>query len=67
MSIAYYTVQPYPAASPKAFIVRIFKDTDDKTHCLDTRCVPVRNPHNVARSLNDARLLGDSIVKSLVL
>ena len=34
MCIVFYTVNPEPPTFPKSFIVRIFKDDDDRTQCL---------------------------------
>ncbi len=34
MCIVFYTVNPEPPTFPKSFIVRIFKDDEDRTQCL---------------------------------
>ena len=47
MCIVFYTVNPEPPTFPKSFIVRIFKDDDDRTQCLKTINFPISSPDHL--------------------
>lgn len=62
----FYTVNPVPEVQPKAFILRIFKDQNNESHCIKTVSFPVRNPSLPQKTKNEANEFGRLFVKDLM-
>ncbi|QNT59610.1 hypothetical protein [Neisseria musculi] len=66
MSLAYYTVTPEPEIFPKAYIVRVFRESNNDCVCLQTVNFPIRNPDLPNKTLSEADTFGRMTVKKLI-
>lgn len=67
MSLAYYTITPEPERFPKAYIVRVFRETkDSECTCVHTVNFPIRNPNLPNKTLSEADAFGRMTVKKLI-
>lgn len=67
MSLAYYTVTPEPRHFPKAYITRVFRETqDDDVVCVQTVNFPIRNPSLPNKTQNEAEDYGRMLVNKIM-
>ena len=66
MCIVFYTVNPEPPTSPKSFIVRIFKDDEQRTQCLKTINIPISSPDHLFHAKNAADEYGRLYVSEIM-
>ena len=64
--LIFYTVNPEPVSFPKAYILKVFKDINDKSQCIKTVCFPIRNPTLKQKTENEAYEYGRLFVKELM-
>ncbi|ATD65327.1 hypothetical protein ACFPVS_10415 [Neisseria weixii] len=66
MCIVFYTVNPEPPTIPKSFIVRIFKEDGNSSHCLKTVNFPISSPDRICKTQNGAKEYGRLFVREIM-
>ena len=64
--LIFYTVNPEPVSSPKAYILKVFKDINDESQCVKTLCFPVSHQTLKHKAENAANECGRLLVRDLM-
>ena len=64
--LIFYTVNPEPVSSPKAYILKVFKDINDESQCIKTLCFPISHPCLRHKAENAANECGRLLVTELM-
>lgn len=67
MSLAYFTITPEPVFFPKAYLVRVFKESHSgEARCIETVSFPVCNFDFPLRTYKQAREYGEKSVSVII-
>lgn len=64
--LIFYTVNPEPVSSPKAYILKVFKDINDESQCVKTLCFPISNQALKHKAENAAHECGSLLVREFM-